>query len=61
MLTAYVQAALALAHYEILDDDEGIYGSVEPLPGVWASAATLEECRVELQEVIEDWLLIRLR
>ena len=61
MLTAYVHAALALAHYEILDDGEGIYGSVEALPGVWASAPTLEACRTELQEVIEDWLLVRLR
>lgn len=61
MLTATVHAALALAHYEILDSEEGIYGSVEPLPGVCASAPTLEACRTELQEVIEDWLLVRLR
>ena len=61
MLTACVHAALALAHYELLEDDEGIYGSVEALPDVWASAETLEACRAELQEVIEDWLLVRLR
>ncbi len=61
MLTATVHAALALAHYEILDGDEGIYGGVDALPGVWASAATLEASRAELQEVVEDWLLVRLR
>jgi predicted RNase H-like HicB family nuclease len=61
MLTAYIRAALRLAHYELLPDGEGIYGSVEALPGVWANAPTLEACREELQEVIEDWLLVRLR
>ena len=61
MLTAYIQAALRHAHYELLPDGEGFYGSVEALPGVWANAPTLEACREELQEVIEDWLLVRLR
>jgi len=61
MLTAYIQAALRHAHCELLPDEEGFYGSVEALPGVWANAPTLEACREELQEVIEDWLLVRLR
>ena len=61
MLTTYIRAALRLAHYELLPDGEGTYGSVEALPGVWASAPTLEACREELQEVIEDGLLVRLR
>jgi predicted RNase H-like HicB family nuclease len=61
MLTAYIQAALRHAHYELLPDGEGFYGSVEALPGVWANAETLEACRTELQEVIEDGLLVRLR
>ncbi len=29
--------------------------------GVWANSDTLEGCRDELQEVLEDWLLIGLR
>ncbi len=61
MLTSYVQAALRRAHYELLPDGEGFYAAVEALPGVWAGAATLEACRAELQEVIEDWLLVRIR
>jgi predicted RNase H-like HicB family nuclease len=28
---------------------------------VWANAKTLEVCRQELQEVLEDWLVVKLR
>ena len=61
MLTAYIQAALRQARYEILPDGEGYYGSVPALPGVWANAETLEACREELQEVLEEWIVLGLR
>jgi predicted RNase H-like HicB family nuclease len=49
------------AHYELLPDNEGFYGEVENLPGVWAQAPTLETCREELQNVLEGWILLALR
>jgi predicted RNase H-like HicB family nuclease len=58
VLTEYVQAALKKAKYEILPDDGSYYGAIPGFRGVWANAVTLEECRNELREVIEDWLLI---
>ncbi len=61
MLTAYIHAAMHHAHYELLPDEEGFYGEVEDLPGVWAQARTLEVCREELQSVLEGWLLLGLR
>ena len=61
MLTKYIQAALRHAHYEILPDDEGYYGTIEALQGVWANAESLEECRETLREVLEEWLLLGLR
>ena len=61
MLTAYIQAALRQAHYEVLPDGEGYYGSVRALRGVWANAETLEACREELQEVLEEWIVLGLR
>jgi predicted RNase H-like HicB family nuclease len=61
MLTAYIHAAMHQAHYELLPDDEGFYGEIEDLPGVWAQARTLEACREELQRVLEGWLLLGLR
>jgi predicted RNase H-like HicB family nuclease len=58
VLTDYIQAALKKAKYEILPDDGTYYGEIPELRGVWANAGTLEECRNELREVIEDWLLV---
>jgi len=60
MLTSYIRAAMRRARYEILPDGT-YYGSIPDLPGVWASAATLEACRDELQEVLEDWVLLSVR
>ena len=60
MINKYIVAALRTAQYEILDGDEGFYGSIPALAGVWAQAATLEECREELKSALEDWLLFSL-
>ena len=57
MLIRYLQEALDLAHYEMLRDEEPYYGEVPGLEGVWATGKTLEECRKNLAEAIEDWLL----
>ena len=60
MLTKYLEAAMRTAHYEMLPDDGTYYGEVPECRGVYANARTLEECRNELAEVLEDWLLIRI-
>lgn len=57
MLLRYIQVALELAHYEIIEDEEPFYGEVAALPGVWATGKTLEKCRRNLAEAIEDWVL----
>ncbi len=54
MLLEYVQAALKQARYKILADGT-IFGEVPPCPGVWANSDSLENCRQELQEVLEGW------
>ena len=59
MLTKYIQTALRHAKYEILDDDGSFYGEIPACNGVYANAATLEECREQLEEVLEEWILIR--
>ena len=69
MLTNYTQvsesrfigAAMGKAYYEILPDGEGYFGSIPDLQGVWANADTLEVCREELREVLEEWILIGLK
>ena len=60
MLTRYIQAAMGKARYEILDDGT-YYGEIPPCRGVWANAKTLETCRQELQEVLEEWLMLKMK
>ncbi|MCC6587011.1 MAG: type II toxin-antitoxin system HicB family antitoxin [Bryobacterales bacterium] len=61
MVTAYIQAAMRHAHYEIIEDAKPFYGSIRECPGVWATGETLEACREELQSVLEDWIVLGLR
>ena len=59
MLTNYIRAAMRRARYEILPDDSSFYGEIPGFDGVWANADTLEGCREELEEVLEEWILLR--
>lgn len=59
MLTKYIQAAMHKAKYKILSDDDTFYGEIPNFQGVWANAGTLEACREELAEVLEEWILLR--
>jgi predicted RNase H-like HicB family nuclease len=60
MLIAYIQQAMRLAKYEILEDGK-YYGEIPGFQGVWAQADNLEACREELQSALEDWLVLGLR
>ncbi|GBC94339.1 hypothetical protein HRbin16_00120 [bacterium HR16] len=59
MLTRYIQKAMEQAHYELLPEDKLYYGEIPGFDGVWATGTTLEACRNELQEVLEEWILLR--
>jgi predicted RNase H-like HicB family nuclease len=59
MLTTYLKAAMKKARYEILQDDNTFYGEIPGFDGVYANAKTLEACRDELEEVLEEWILFR--
>lgn len=60
-MTEYIRAAMKEAHYELLPDEEGYFGKIEGLPGGWANADTLEACRDDLQEVLEEWIVAGLK
>lgn len=60
MLRRYIETALHRARYEMLATDLLFYGEVPGLDGVYAEAATLEQCRDELESVVEEWLLLRI-
>jgi predicted RNase H-like HicB family nuclease len=58
MISQYVASALDRAQYRLVDP--GTYAvTVRGLKGVVATGATLEACRRELTEVVEEWILIR--
>ena len=57
MIREYIDAAMTRAQYETLSDDGSWYGEIPGFQGVYSNAATLEECRIELEEVLEEWLL----
>ena len=58
MLSEYLSGALRKARYEILEDGS-FYGEIPGFDGVYANAAMLVDCREELREVLEEWILFR--
>ncbi len=60
MLIGYLRAAMRRAKHEILEDGT-FYGEIPGFQGVFANADNLEDCRQQLQEVLEDWLVLGLR
>jgi predicted RNase H-like HicB family nuclease len=51
---------MAKARFERLPTGR-YYGEIPPCRGVWAEGRTHPACGRELQEVLEDWLLLKLR
>jgi len=60
MLTKYIQSALLRARYEVLKDVGSYYGEIRVCRGVFANSSSLELCRSELVEALEDWILFRI-
>ena len=61
MITECIEEGLRRARYEIIADEEPYYGEIKELRGVWATGKTLEECRANLKDVIEGWILLSTR
>ena len=60
MFSEYIRAALKQAESDTLED--GSYVATVPgLQGVIAIGDSLEECRTDLIEVIEEWIVARLQ
>ena len=58
MISEFVEQSLKRAKYKVLGDGM-YYAEIPRLRGVWAQGKTREECRQELREVIEEWLLLK--
>jgi predicted RNase H-like HicB family nuclease len=60
MIYEYIQKALEKAEYKQLEDKTW-YSEIPGFQGVWANSDSVEECRRELSEVLEEWLLLKIR
>ena len=60
MIGEYVSKKLKEAKYKLLKNGT-FFAEIPSVKGVWASAKNLEDCRKELQEVLEDWVLLSIR
>ena len=58
VISKYVIEALHRAKYRLVDGNT-YCATVTGLPGVIAAGRTLESCRDQLAEVVEEWLLVR--
>lgn len=61
MLASYLDGALELARYEVMEEEKLYWGEVPPCPGVWARGETLPACQRQLREALSDWVALRLR
>lgn len=62
MFTEYVQYIMQrLAFYELMNDKEPYYGEIKGFEGVWAQGESLKDCEKNLQEVLEEWLILKIR
>ncbi len=61
MFTQYVLHVMAKAKVERIDDLLPFFASIPGFKGVWAQGKTKKECLATLQEVLEEWLLLKVR
>jgi predicted RNase H-like HicB family nuclease len=57
MLSDYMDKAMQHAQYERIED--GTYFATIPgFEGLWANGSTEQECKKQLREVLEGWILL---
>jgi predicted RNase H-like HicB family nuclease len=61
MLAHFLDVAMEMASYEIIEDDNTYWGEIPGLQGLWARHQTLAGCQRELREALSDWVALRLR
>ncbi len=59
MLRSYINRALQKAQYKQLADSSW-FAEIPGLDGVWGNGASIEDCRNELSEVLEEWVILKI-
>ena len=60
MLSDYLNKKLKTARYKILRNGT-YFGEIPGVRRVWSNGKSLEDCRRELAEVLEDWFFLKPR
>ncbi len=60
MINEFIAKKLKFARYKLLKDGS-YFADIPGLSGVWANGRSVESCRKELREVLEDWLLLKVQ
>ena len=61
MFTQYIATVMESAIIEKIDDPMPFLATVPEFKGVWAQGKTRREALSELQEVLEEWILLKIR
>ena len=62
MIRSYISAAMKRARYEVIDQPgEPYYGEIPALQGVLSTGKTREECRANLEDALDAWLVLGLQ
>ena len=56
ILEDYIEAALATARYERIEDGTKVYAELPAFRGVWADGPTREVVKRGLRSVLESWI-----
>jgi predicted RNase H-like HicB family nuclease len=59
MFTEYVERAMHRASYERIEDGTFV-GEIEGFRGVLGNGPSIEECRTDLRDALEGWLVLGL-
>lgn len=60
MLIEYLQKVMEAAEYKKLEDGSW-FAEIPDFEGVWANGKSIEACRKELIEVLEEWLILKIK
>lgn len=60
MLGEYIQGAIEDAEYKQLEDGSW-FAEIPGFDGVWANGKSIQECRKELIEVLEEWIILKIK
>ncbi|MBI3877773.1 MAG: type II toxin-antitoxin system HicB family antitoxin [Verrucomicrobia bacterium] len=60
MISQYIAAAMKQARFERMENGR-YFATIPACKGCWVEGASIKECRKELPEALESWLLLGLQ